>query len=191
MEPLQPDDPLFIDKYQLIGVLGQGGMGRVYLGRSPDDMIVAVKVIRPEYAGDPHFLERFHREMRAAEYLGNGYTASLVGCDPSATPPWLATRFVVGNSLAAIVDPSGNGIQPRPLDIGAVWWLAFGLIKALTEIHACGIVHRDLKPGNVIIASEGPKVVDFGIALGLVNSGLSAPRLTIAGNSNSPRSCIW
>lgn len=170
MRALQPGDPEKIDKYQLIGVLGQGGMGRVYLGRSPDNVIVAVKVMLPDFANHPQIRERFRREMQAAEVLGSGYTASLVGCDPNAKPPWLATKFIVGGSLEAIVNAG-------PLDLGAVWWLAFGLVKALTEIHACKIVHRDLKPQNVIMASDGPKVIDFGIAL----HGGAATRLTTFG----------
>lgn len=183
MEPLGGDDPEKIDKYQLLGVLGQGGMGRVYLGRAPDDVIVAVKVMKAECAANPQFAERFRREMRAAEVLGNGYTAALVGCDPDAARPWLATKFIVGASLAVMVGPARAGAPAMPLDVGAVWWLAFGLIKALTEIHACGIVHRDLKPGNVIMASDGPKVIDFGIALGLGSHGLAAERLTVLGAS--------
>jgi tetratricopeptide (TPR) repeat protein len=183
MKLLDRGDPTIIDKYQLLGVLGQGGMGRVYLGRSPDGVIVAVKVISPELAGDPRFVERFRREMRAAEYLGDGYAASLVGCEPDGAPPWLATKFIVGAPLAALVEPPGDAERSkvRPLDAGAVWWLAFGLLKALQEIHSCDIVHRDLKPGNVIIAPGGPKVIDFGIALGVGDSGLAAPHLTLDG----------
>ena len=178
MESLHPGDPERIDKYQLIGVLGQGGMGRVYLGKSPDNVIVAVKVMKTEFASDSHFVARFRREMQAAEVLGNGYTAALVGCDPEARQPWLATKFIVGGSLGAMVGPTRPRVPPMPLDAGAVWWLAFGLIKALTEIHECGIVHRDLKPANVIMAHDGPKVIDFGVALSLGNFGSAAARLT-------------
>jgi hypothetical protein len=141
-------------------------------------------VISREWTQEPTFRERFRQEMRAIERVGGGYVADLLGCDPNASQPWLATRFILGVTLADVVwpvDGNGKALPPRPLPVGAMWWLAFGLIKALQAIHACNIVHRDLKPGNVMLSAFGPRVIDFGVARGLAGSGLSHSNITIPG----------
>jgi serine/threonine protein kinase len=184
MKPLGAGDLRSIGEYQLVGFLGQGGMGQVYLGKSPEGMLVAVKVISPEWTQEPSFRDRFRREMQAVARVGGGYVADLLSCDPNARQPWLATRFILGVTLADVVwprDREGRQLPARPLPAGGLWWLAFGLIKALQAIHACNIVHRDLKPGNVMLSSFGPRVIDFGVASGLAGSGLSYSSITIPG----------
>jgi serine/threonine protein kinase len=158
MDPLAADDPRQVGVYRLHARLGAGGMGRVYLGYSPGGRAVAVKVVHPELARDPEFAARFRREVRAAEAVSGVYTAPVVGAGPDDSPPWLATAFVAGPSLADLVARAG------PLPEAAVWRLAGGLIEALEAIHGRGLVHRDLKPGNILIAVDGPRVSDCGIA---------------------------
>ncbi|MEV4678056.1 serine/threonine-protein kinase [Actinomadura sp. NPDC049382] len=158
MEALRPGDPRQVGPYRLEARLGAGGMGQVFLGVSPGARRVAVKVIRAEYAGDDRFRARFAREVEAARRVGGYHTAQVVDADPEAASPWLVTAFVPGPSLREAV--AGRG----PLDPGAVRALASGLAEGLAAIHACGLVHRDLKPGNVIMAADGPRIIDFGIA---------------------------
>jgi hypothetical protein len=180
MEPLRTGDRIDIGKYRLIGFLGEGGMGRVYLGKSPEGMLVAVKVIKSAWTADGAFLKRFVNEMKAMAMAGGGYVAEMVDSDAQAGQPWLATRFIPGVTLAEAIWPRGRK-GARPLPAGAVWWLASGLIKALQAVHACNIVHRDLKPGNIMLSSYGPRVIDFGVARGLAGSGLSDWRITLPG----------
>ncbi|SNT37711.1 Serine/threonine protein kinase [Actinomadura meyerae] len=158
MEALRPGDPREIGPYRLEARLGAGGMGQVFLGVSPGARRVAVKVIRAEYADDERFRARFAREVDAARRVGGYHTAQVVDADPEAASPWLVTAFIPGPSLREVVAERG------PLDPGAVRALASGLAEGLAAIHACGLVHRDLKPGNVIMAADGPRVIDFGIA---------------------------
>jgi serine/threonine protein kinase len=183
MEPLRSVDPAKIGNYQLIARLGEGGMGTVYLGKSPVRLLVAVKVVKPAWAAEASFRKRFLREMDAMRRVGGGYVAELLDCDRNAPQPWLATRFVVGATLADLVRPRDEGQRPplRPMPVSGVWWLAFGLVKALASIHAFGIVHRDLKPANIMLSPYGPRVIDFGIATGLVGSGLGDSRITLPG----------
>src|SRR3954470_2524699 len=148
-------------------------MGRVYLGYSPGGRAVAVKIVHPELAGDAEFMARFQREVQAAEAVSGAYTAPVVGAGPNDTPPWLATSFVAGPSLADLV--AGLG----PLPEAAVWRLAGGLIEALQAIHAQGLVHRDLKPGNILLAADGPRVIDFGISRALHGASMTATRVTM------------
>ncbi|POM26192.1 Serine/threonine-protein kinase AfsK [Actinomadura rubteroloni] len=158
MEPLHPGDPRQIGPYRLEARLGAGGMGQVFLGVSPGARRVAVKVVRAEYAEDERFRQRFAREVEAARRVGGFHTAQVVDADPAATSPWLVTAFIPGPSLRQVVGAQG------PLDAAAVRALAAGLAEGLAAIHACGLVHRDLKPGNVIMAADGPRIIDFGIA---------------------------
>ncbi|HBF78482.1 MAG TPA: serine/threonine protein kinase [Streptomyces sp.] len=158
-QPLQADDPPVVAGYRLAARLGAGGMGRVYLSHTPGGRPVAVKVVRPELADDPGFRRRFGREIKAARRVRGAYTAELVDADADGVPPWLATLYVPGPSLTEAVARRG------PLPVPAVLWLMAGVAEALQAIHAEGIVHRDLKPSNVLLAADGPRVIDFGIAL--------------------------
>lgn len=171
MEPLVAGDPWQVGGYRLHFRLGAGGMGRVFLGLSPAGRAVAVKVVHPELARDPEFLQRFRREVRAAESVSGAYTAPVVAAGPDDEPPWLATAFVDGPSLADLVEQAG------PLPEAAVWRLAGGLIEALQAIHARGLVHRDLKPTNVLLAADGPRVIDFGISRALAGATVTASRV--------------
>jgi serine/threonine protein kinase len=175
MKPLGPDDPKKIGRYELFCLLGEGGMGRVYLGNSPGGRPVAVKVIQPEHARDPDFLARFRSEVAAAKKVSGAYTASVVKAEPDDNPPWLATEFVAGPSLADAVATIGR------LPVDAVWQLAAGLVEALQEVHGCDLVHRDLKPGNVLLAANGPKVIDFGISRAVSGPGLTRTGQTRTG----------
>jgi Protein kinase domain len=133
-------------------------MGRVYLGRSAGGRSVAVKVIRAELAADPEFRARFRREVAAARKVSGLYTASVVDADTDGPVPWLATVYVAGPTLAAAVKTHG------PLSADLVLALAAMLAESLAAIHAVGVVHRDLKPSNVLLAEDGPRVIDFGIS---------------------------
>ncbi|HEV2244245.1 MAG TPA: serine/threonine-protein kinase [Streptosporangiaceae bacterium] len=155
---LQAADPRSVGPYVLLGRLGSGGMGQVYLGRSPAGRLVAVKVIRPDLAGEPGFRTRFAREVNAARNVSGLFTALVVDADVSGPVPWLATLYVPGPSLSEAV--AGQG----PLPTAAVLTLASGLAQGLQAIHAAGVVHRDLKPANVLLARDGPRVIDFGIS---------------------------
>ncbi|WP_207924820.1 serine/threonine-protein kinase [Streptomyces aquilus] len=158
-QPLQVDDPPVIAGYRLAARLGAGGMGRVYLSHTAGGRPVAIKVVRPELADDPDFRRRFGREIKAARRVRGAYTAELIDADADGAPPWLATLYVPGPSLAEAVHRRG------PLPVPAVLWLMAGVAEALAAIHAAGIVHRDLKPSNVLLAADGPRVIDFGISL--------------------------
>ncbi|SFK72885.1 Serine/threonine protein kinase [Streptosporangium canum] len=160
-DPLRDGDPAHIGSYRLHARLGGGGMGEVFLGRSPGGRLVAVKVVRPELAGNSDFRRRFASEVDAARKVGGFYTAQVVDADTDAVRPWLATAYIPGRSLHQAVDEHG----PLPLESAAV--LGAGLAEGLAAVHACGMVHRDLKPGNVILAEDGPRLIDFGIARAL------------------------
>lgn len=151
-------DPQRVGPYRILGRLGSGGMGWVYLGRSPSGRVVAVKVVRPELAASPEFRDRFAREVAAARSVSGAFTAAVVDADPRAELPWLATVYVPGPSLAEAVGQDG------PLHEGQLRPLGAGLVEALQAIHGAGVVHRDLKPSNVLLAADGPRVIDFGIS---------------------------
>ncbi len=155
---LQPGDPRTIGPYQLVGQLGGGGMGRVFLGRSAGGRLVAVKVIRSDLAADPDFRVRFRREVAAARRVSGLYTATVVDADADSEEPWLATAYVAGPSLAEAVHDHG------PLPPRSALALAAGLAESLAAIHKAGVVHRDLKPSNVLLAEDGPRLIDFGIS---------------------------
>ena len=157
-QELQPRDPRKVGPYWLLGRLGSGGMGQVFLGRSPGGRLVAVKVVRAELAGQAEFRDRFAREVAAARKVSGLFTAPVVDADVDAPVPWLATAYVPGLSLADAITRHG------PLPATSVLALAAGLAEGLGAIHAAGIVHRDLKPPNVLLADDGPRVIDFGIS---------------------------
>ncbi|MFD5813928.1 ABC transporter substrate-binding protein [Streptomyces sp. NPDC127038] len=158
MEPLRSSDPARIADHRLLGRLGAGGMGVVYLARTPGGALVALKVLLAEYAEEPGFKERFRREVEVARRVDSPWAVPLVDADPDAEAPWLATAFVPGPSLAEAVSAYG------PLPGHGVRLLGTRLAEALAEVHRAGLVHRDLKPGNVLIAHDGPRLIDFGIA---------------------------
>jgi outer membrane protein assembly factor BamB len=159
MKLLAPTDPTSVGPYRLTGVLGGGGMGRVYLGESATGRRLAIKVLRPELIDDPEYRERFTREIAAARLVSPMFTAAVIDADPLAESPWLATRFIDGPSLSQWVKDAG-ALPPR-----TVMTLGAGLAEALGSIHRVGLVHRDLKPSNVLIDDGGPHIIDFGIAL--------------------------
>jgi Protein kinase domain/Septum formation len=167
---LQADDPQRVGPYLLLGRLGSGGMGRVYLARSPGGRQVAVKVIRPQLAEDDGFRARFAREVASARKVGGLFTAQVVDADLDSPVPWLVTAYVPGASLAEAVEQQG------PLPVPTLLALASGLAEGLSAIHAAGVIHRDLKPSNVLLAADGPRIIDFGIS-----SALDAPSLTGTG----------
>ncbi|MGX1271393.1 serine/threonine-protein kinase [Streptomyces phaeoluteigriseus] len=162
MEKLGPGDPQRIGGYRLLGRLGAGGMGQVFLARSDRGRTVAVKLIRPELAAREEFRARFRHEVRNAQRVGGFWTAPVLDADTEAAVPWVATGYVAGPSLQQVV-----GHDHGPLPERSVRILAAGLAHALTNIHAAGIVHRDLKPSNVMVTIEGPRVIDFGVARAL------------------------
>ncbi len=158
MEALRPGVPRRIGGYRLVGRLGAGGMGEVFLGRSPGGLLVAIKVVHPHLAEDPDFRGRFRREVGAARSVSGAFTAPVIDADTEAPSPWLATAYLPGMSLQDAV--AGHG----PLPVAAVFALGAGLAEALVSIHRAGVVHRDLKPSNVMLGTDGPRVIDFGIA---------------------------
>jgi hypothetical protein len=173
MEPLSGNDPRRVGEFQLRARLGNGGMGRVYLGFSPAGRAVAVKVVHPELARDQQFIRRFRQEVAAARAVSGVYTAPVVTAGLDDDPPWLATVFVPGPSLATLISSRG------PLPEAATWRLAAGLAEALQAVHACGLVHRDLKPANVLLAADGPHVIDFGISRAPNDTTLTAKGMVV------------
>ena len=156
--PLEDGDPQVVGGYRLVARLGAGGMGRVYLSHTPGGRAVAVKVIRPELAENAEFRKRFRAEVAAASRVHGLYTAPVVDSDTEGSVPWCATAYVPGPSLADAVREHG------PLPVGTVLRLIAGVAEALQAVHREGIVHRDLKPSNVLLAADGPRVIDFGVA---------------------------
>ncbi|MEU4063276.1 serine/threonine-protein kinase [Streptomyces wedmorensis] len=159
MEPLNAEDPVGIGPFRLIGRLGVGGMGRVFLARSAGGRTVAVKVVHAQLAAQDEFRRRFAREVAALERVGGTGTAPVLGSDTDAESPWVAIGYVPGPSLRTVV-----GDEFGPLPPTTVRSLASGLARALVHIHAAGLVHRDLKPSNVLLTVDGPQIIDFGIA---------------------------
>ncbi|MEV8394614.1 MULTISPECIES: serine/threonine-protein kinase [unclassified Streptomyces] len=164
---LSKDDPRSIGGYKLVDRLGSGGMGVVYLGRSRSGREVAVKVVHAQYAEDQIFRDRFRREITAVRRVSGAFTAPVMDADPEAARPWMATLYVPGPSLADRVRTHG------PLGGTALRLLALGLVEGLQDIHHAGVVHRDLKPANVLMAQDGPRVIDFGISRAAENQTLT------------------
>ncbi|MFD4275515.1 bifunctional serine/threonine-protein kinase/ABC transporter substrate-binding protein [Streptomyces cyaneofuscatus] len=168
MEPLRSTDPARIAGYRILGRLGAGGMGVVLLGRSPGGALVAIKLIRAEYADDAGFRTRFRREVAIARQVRNRWAVPVVDADTEAGAPWLATEFVPGPALSEAV---GGG---APLPERSVRALGSMLAEALEAVHGAGLVHRDVKPGNVLLGLDGPRLIDFGIARALDDTVLTA-----------------
>jgi serine/threonine protein kinase len=158
VQPLRRWDPERIGPYAIIGKLGAGAMGQVFLARSTTGRLVAVKTIRVELAEEPGYRGRFAREVAAASRVSGVFTASVIQADAEADLPWVATAYVPAPSLSMLVQRCG------PLPVPAVRWLAAGCAEALQSIHGVGLVHRDVKPSNVLVAPDGPQVIDFGVA---------------------------
>ncbi|MGC0417320.1 protein kinase domain-containing protein [Embleya sp. AB8] len=177
MEPLGRGDPQRVGRFRLIGVLGSGGTGRVFLGRAPDGAAVAVKVMHPHLLtmtdGRAEFRRRFAREVESAREVDSAFIVSVVDADAHAEVPWLATEFVPGIALGEAVRRFG------PLPEASLLVLAAGLFAALARIHAVGLVHRDIKPSNIVLGVDGPKVVDFGIALPAGTTALTRTGQTV------------
>ncbi|MCZ4122741.1 serine/threonine protein kinase [Streptomyces sp. H39-S7] len=174
MSVLLPNDPQQMGPYRLTARLGAGGMGMVYLGRSRTGREVAVKVVRPELADEPGFRDRFRREVSLAMKVGGFWTAAVVDTDPDCPTPWVASQYVAGPSLSAAFHDRG------PMNEATLRFLGAGLAEALAAIHSIGLVHRDVKPANVLLAHDGPRVIDFGISKALDSaSGLTRTGTTL------------
>ncbi|WP_331768214.1 protein kinase domain-containing protein [Embleya sp. NBC_00896] len=175
MELLSTGDPQQVGRFRLVGVLGSGGMGRVFLGRAPDGAAAAVKVVHPYLLNgdETEFRRRFVREVEAAQRVGAAFTAPVLDADPHAELPWLATEFVPGITLSEAVTRFG------PLPEASLLALGAGLFAALAGIHGAGLVHRDIKPSNIMLDVDGPKVIDFGIARPAGATGLTRTGQTV------------
>ncbi|MEV5982964.1 serine/threonine-protein kinase [Streptomyces sp. NPDC052114] len=171
--PLSADDPREIGGYRLHARLGAGGMGVVYLAHTPGGRPIALKAVRDEFAADPEFRSRFAHEVASARSIHGLFTAQVVDSGVDAPTPWLATAYVPGLSLQEVVGRHG------PLPVRTVLLLVAGIAEALQAIHRAGVVHRDLKPANVLIAGDGPRVIDFGIARAADATGLTGTGLRI------------
>ncbi|MEU5545262.1 serine/threonine-protein kinase [Streptomyces sioyaensis] len=172
-QPLEDDDPRAIAGYRLTARLGSGGMGKVYLSYTPGGRPVAIKVIRPEFSEDAEFRRRFTQEVQSAQRVQGLFTAPVIDSDAEGRTPWLATAYVPGPSLAAAVTEHGR------LPVPTVLLLVAGIAEALQVIHGAGIVHRDLKPSNVLLAADGPRVIDFGIARAADATSLTSSGVTV------------
>lgn len=177
IEPLSPTESPVIGRYRVQGVLGSGGMGRVVLATGPDGRFVAIKQIHAHLLDDREFRARFEREVAISARVSGAFTAAVVDFDTKAEPPWLASLFIPGVPLDKAVRELG------PLPVPAMRTLASGLASALHSIHSTGLVHRDLKPANVILAADGPRVIDFGIAQA---TGTGAPLTEVGAVVGSP-----
>ncbi|TMR91880.1 serine/threonine-protein kinase [Nonomuraea basaltis] len=158
VEPLRVSDPRQVGKYRLLGRLGVGGMGEVFFGLTPGRRPVAVKLIHQVHAANLEFRRRFRLEIEAARKVNGLHTAGVVDADPAADPPWMVTAFIAGPSLQRALAEHG------PFPDVTLRVLGAGIAEALEAIHEAGLIHRDLKPSNILLAADGPRVIDFGIA---------------------------
>src|SRR5499427_9466592 len=167
MDSLRPGDPQRVGHYVLTGRLGAGGMGEVFFGRSRAGRPVAVKLIYPVYANDDDFRRRFRLEVEAGRKVGGFHAAQVIDADPDAERPWMVTAYVAGPSLEQALR------EQTALPVDDVRVLGAGVAEALGAIHAAGLIHRDLKPSNILLAGDGPHVIDFGIARAVDTSALT------------------
>lgn len=185
-----------LGRWSVIRRLGAGGMGEVFLARNPDGELAALKVIREEYASDPSFAARFRREVEACSRVRGERVAELVDANTTGPRPWLAVKYAHGPTLAGQVAHSGA------LASETVRALAIGLADALSAVWAAGIVHRDLKPSNVIMATDGPVLIDFGIATATDATAITRTGVTVGsagwiapevllGQASTPRTDVW
>ncbi|MEU5915867.1 bifunctional serine/threonine-protein kinase/ABC transporter substrate-binding protein [Streptomyces sp. NPDC047141] len=173
LQSLLPADPSTIAGYRLLGRLGAGGMGVVYLGRTGTGELAAVKVTHGDQADQPEFRARFRREVEAARRVSSPWAVPVTGADLDAPEPWMATAFVPGPSLGEAVGAHG------PLPERSVRVLGGAVARALAAVHAAGLVHRDVKPGNVLLAVDGPRLIDFGIARATGETALTATDMVV------------
>ncbi|MGF1428651.1 protein kinase domain-containing protein [Kitasatospora sp. LaBMicrA B282] len=173
MQPLAAGDPQQVGEYRLLGRLGAGGMGQVFLGRSPGGRTVAVKLVRDDLAADGEFRDRFRREVASARKVGGQWTAPVLDADTESATPWVATGYVAGPALADAV--TEFGVLPEH-DVRA---LTAGLAEAVAAVHGLGLIHRDIKPSNVMLSPDGPRLIDFGIARAM--DGATTAGLTQSG----------
>lgn len=173
MEALRANDPVTVGRYRLLGRLGAGGMGLVYLGAAAAGRQVAIKVVHPGFAHDDEFRARFAREVAVSRKVTGPWTAAVVDADPTADTPWLATEYVPGPSLDRQIRTSG------PLVPRAVHAIAVGLARALVAIHGAGLIHRDVKPSNVLLAADGPRLIDFGISRAIDGTRMTSTGMVI------------
>ncbi|MFE7600255.1 bifunctional serine/threonine-protein kinase/ABC transporter substrate-binding protein [Streptomyces sp. NPDC057494] len=173
LQSLLPADPSTIAGYRLLGRLGAGGMGVVYLGRTDTGELAAVKVTHGDQADQPDFRARFRREVEAARRVSSPWAVPVTGADPDAPEPWMATAFVPGPSLGEAVRAHG------PLPERSARILGGAVARALAAVHAAGLVHRDVKPGNVLLAVDGPRLIDFGIARATGETALTATDMVV------------
>lgn len=169
MEPLRAQDPPYLGPYRLLGRLGAGGTGEMFLGESPGQRKVTVNLVETKYARDPAFRQRFAREVTAAKTVSSPRTVQVVDADPDSNPPWLVTAYIPGPSLSAAVTRNG------PFDPRAVCRLGAMLAEGLAAIHAGGLVHRDLNPANIILGADGPRITGFGLTHPQGAASLSLP----------------
>ena len=196
MKPLQPSDPAHIGPHRVLARLGAGGMGAVYLARTPEGRLAAVKVTHQELAQDERFRARFSRETRTAQMVRGPFTPRVLSVGTEGETPWMATEYVPGPTLGEAVAADG------PLPEGSLRVLTLGLARALQAVHTAGLMHRDLKPGNVLLSPRGPQVIDFGIARAVEGTVLTktgeafgtpaytAPE-TVLGREQSPASDVF
>src|SRR6516225_8410 len=191
--PLTSDDVRAIGPYQLLRQLGRGRLGDVFLARPASGETVAVKVIRPELASDPWFRAQFGPEVAAARQVGGAFVSPVVDAEPDGDVPWLATAYVDGPTLAEAIRERG------PVPAEALLMLASGLAEGLEAIHAAGLVHGNLHPSNVLLAEDGPRLADFGIAYAAASGlpgegdgwpGFSSPEQAL-GEEGRPASDIF
>ncbi|EIE99539.1 serine/threonine-protein kinase [Saccharomonospora glauca] len=173
MQPLTDDDPVRVGNYTLLGRLGSGAMGTVYLGRSRSGRYVAVKLVSSGLTEEHSFRDRFRHEVANMRKVGGFWTAGVVDADPDAPRPWVATEYIAGPTLAEYVREKG------PLPESELFGLGAALAEALVSVHGAGVVHRDLKPGNILISTDGPRVIDFGISRVLDQTTLTATGVAI------------